>query len=106
MASYRISELLKYRPSAKEIRDYAKVTEIFRLYLEGKFETMTMEIIGYGDFEFFDNIMKFLIINFNKESWQNFIHKDMSDEYNYLFDKLNIVYGWQTRKKTRRSVSY
>lgn len=83
MASYKISELLKYRPTARDIKDYSKITEIFCLYMNDCLDTMTKEIANYGRFEFFGDLTRFLIINLNKESWQEFLYQDINDEYTW-----------------------
>ena len=86
MASYKISELLKYRPTAKDVKDYAKVTEIFRLYMNEHLDTMTREIAEYGRFEFFLDLSRFLMINMSKESWQKFLYEDILSEYTYRIE--------------------
>lgn len=100
MASYKISELLKYRPSAKEIRDYAKVTEIFVLYMNDKLDTMTREIAEYGRFDFFTDLSRFLIINIDKESWQKFLYSDILDEYTYRI----VDYKLKPNKQRKREI--
>ena len=108
MTSYKISELLKYRPTAKDIKDYSKVTEIFCLYMNEKLDTMTREIAEYGRFEFFLDLSRFLMINMSKESWQKFLYEDILNEYTYRIVEYKLKpESWDVkRKKTKRSVSY
>jgi len=103
MASYKISELLKYRPTARDIRDYSKVNSIFLLYRTEHYETMCREIYWYKDFLFFHDLNIFLNLNIKNNNIIIFYYKDISEIYH-----ANIIETWEEvkRRKTKRSVSY
>jgi len=84
MKTYRISDLeASPKYTAKDIPNYSKLSEIFDLYMNDYYDTMTREIANYGRFEFFTDLIKFLIINLTNTHWREFFYSDILEEYTY-----------------------
>jgi len=104
MKKYRISDIISSAPefTAKDIKDYAKISEIFNLYMNDCYDTMTHEIANYGRFEFFTDLTKYLTINLNNENWRKLLYRDILDEYTYRIVEYKLS-SWHERKKKTKS---
>ena len=67
-------------PPKVRIRDYSKIDEIFRLYSNGKYDTMSREIYWYKDFDCFKDIVLYLDGLFN-DPFSGFYYRDMVELY-------------------------
>jgi hypothetical protein len=88
MTSRRISDLLNSAPHKLKIKDYAKVNEIFKLYLEEKYDTMAREIYWYKSFEFFRDLALYLSGHFKTEAYRGFFYRDMVELYEERLDSI------------------
>lgn len=78
-----IYNVLQNKPqfSGKDIKDYQAMERIFNEYLNLFFNTMTKEIAYYGDFVFFQDLVKYLELNFTNELHKKFYYRDITEEY-------------------------
>lgn len=84
----RISDILSPRPHELKIKDYAKVNEIFNLYLDEKYDTMAREIYWYKSFEFFTDLSLYLTRHFKSEIWRKFWNRDLHELYEERLDSI------------------
>ena len=85
------------------IKDYARVTNIFRLYLEDKFDTMAREIYFYKDFDFFVDLLAYLSTEFKSDLHRHFYYMDIVNQY---IARLEMVWAEMKLRRERKKYAF
>ena len=104
MAEKTISTLLAKPRNLQRIKDYARVENIFNLYGNGHYDTMSREIYDYGMLDFFLDFMNYLRMNFQVKEYHDFFYDHIyalySDRENMVHNELN--YKKYIRRQKRK----
>jgi hypothetical protein len=99
--THKISELINRSPAKVRIKDYSKVNEIFKLYLNGKYDKMSREIYWYKDFDLFRDMCYYLGDMFKNENFRRFFYRDLVELY---YERIEEV--WQEVRIKREAKKY
>jgi len=78
----KISDLINgVRPHELKIKDYARVNQIFVLYLNEYYDTMAREIYWYRTDDFFLDFGIYLRQHFKTENYQVFFYGDVFEQF-------------------------
>lgn len=81
MKENKLSDLLFTAPQKSKIKDYAKVSSIFKDYINERYFAMAKEIYWYKEFEFFIDFSRFLEMNIKNELIKKFYYRNMVEMY-------------------------
>ena len=102
MKGKRISDLLNPRRGEVNIKDYAKIEYVFKLYLNRKYDTMAREIYWHNAFEFFKELAVYLRMNFKTDNYRQFFYRDIWELFEERNDDIwNEIELRKARKKYR-----
>lgn len=78
----KISDLINgVRPHELRIKDYARVNQIFVLYLNEYYDTMARDIYWYRTDDFFVDFSLYLKQHFKTENYQVFFYGDVFEQF-------------------------
>jgi hypothetical protein len=84
-----ISNLLgKDKFTARDIKDYAKVNNIFRLYVRQCYDTMAREIYWYKAWDLFRDLSIYMEMHYKNDMFKKFVYRDMWEEFEARLDSI------------------